>query len=150
MLNRILFKLYVFFIGFRCYMTSIDEDDVQYNSVTMPFLRGPDMVFKFYRTEIEYTAFRWGRITKLKRIRYGVAMDFSSDEHPALKNNYHGKLMTFFVPYADTLSEESISKFLWEKYMDYIMKQLRDARPDITAGPDDNGLRRRFDDRSSN
>lgn len=121
MLKRILFKIYAFFFGFRFYMTSITEKDVIYNSVEINFTLGKSLKFIFYKTITEFNVYRFGRIVTKERIRYGISTCYDDENHPEFVKHFNSKLMSFYIPFSHLLLEDSISRYILDVFLEYMI-----------------------------
>lgn len=130
MWKRVLFNLYVFFIGFRFYKILKSDREELYDEVEFNFNYGQPWVFKFYRTNVEYHECRWSRFRDFKRVRYSIGTNFTED-HPELAKKYNSWLMSFYVPYLDLLPEKSVSRWLLDKYIEHIVYEIQQSKQQV-------------------
>lgn len=124
MLNRLIFKLYLYFIGF--YFTSIEIDDkhIMFYSSVVNLNYGDPLTFNFYKKEIERFVVRYGKMKSIKVMQYSIVPIFTED-HPKKISMYNEQAMTFEIPYYYLIKEDDITYYLLNIYLDYLIKYIK-------------------------
>jgi len=76
---------------------------------------------------VDRNYYRFGKMKMSQVPLYGIGTQFANPDFPELTDNYNNRVMSFYIPYFKLLSEDSLSRYILELYIDYISKQIKSS-----------------------
>lgn len=128
LLKKIILKVYIKFIGVNFYLTDINHDYKEDQTLTIKYINNCEVKFYFYKTDINYFYYVMNTLIKRKKIVYTVTAEFCEDVPRDIqrfkKLKLHVSSIFFFLIDNDQFLYESLVKV----FLDCLKHEVRETK----------------------